>query len=194
MNHHLTGGVLTTAAAWGTLDYTESAADPMQNMTITYDKPVTFKSLVLRNNTGVATPTVVVTRGTSNVGLTATTEGSGLDALIRVTFASDCAIDNAGINVKVYKNPVQVGTRALAPRIPTSIGLMGTSAGFSLTKSDIVRFDLFDVKGRHVATLASGYMNAGRYAARIPMGWSGAGILRLSTSDNTLVQRVIVSR
>jgi hypothetical protein len=198
VNKHLTGGVITTADAWGTLDYAESATDPMQNITITYDKPVTFKTVVLRNNTGIATPTVVATKGAAAtpVALTAVTEGSGLDANIRVTFTSDLAIDNTGVNIKVYKNPVKAGTRAMETNIITGIGRLvnGSSVVFSLANSSSVRLELFDLTGRQVKTLASGNMPAGRHTAFMPAEWTGAGVLRLITNDKSIVRCVIVPR
>jgi len=193
MNKHLTGGVLTTANAWGTLDYAESAADPIQNITITYDKPVTFKTLILRNNTGIATPSVVVTKGGANVALTAATEGTGIDAIIRVTFATDCAIDNTGITVKVSKNPIKAVVPARAPAIISGIGqVKGSAIAYSVATSGLVRLDLFDMKGRHVATLRCGSMPAGRYTADLPLNWNGSGVLRLITDDRSIVQRVIM--
>jgi hypothetical protein len=192
LNKHLTGGVITTADAWGTLDYAESAADPIQNITVTYDKPVSFKTLILRNNTGIATPSVLVTKGGSNVALTAATEGTGLDAIIRVTFASDCAIDNTGINVKVSKNPIKAVAPARAPGITCGIGLRnGSVVAYSVAKSGKVSLELLDLKGRHVATLASGLMTAGHYRASMPTRWTGAGVLRLVTDGQSVVRRVI---
>jgi hypothetical protein len=184
--------VITTAAAWGTLDYAESAADPIQNITVTYDQPVSFKTLILRNNTGIATPTVVVTKGGANVALTAATEGTGLDAIIRVTFANDCAIDNAGINVKVYKNPIKAVVPARAPGIISGIGqVKGSAVSFSVAQSGLVRLDLFDINGRHISTLHDGSMSAGRYKADLPRKWTGTGVLRLVTNNQSIVRRVI---
>jgi hypothetical protein len=192
LNKHLTGGVTVTPDAWGTLDYAESATDPVQNITITYDKPVSFKTLVLRNNSGVASPSVAVTKGTTPVTLTATTEGTGLDAIIRVTFASDCAIDNAGINVKVYKVTSVANSQANIPGIMTTMDLSGGSGiVYSIAKSGLVHLDLFDMKGRHVAVIANGRIQAGQYRAALPLEWTGAGILRLTTDDQSVARRVI---
>jgi hypothetical protein len=124
--------------------------------------------------------------------LTAATEGTGLDAIIRVTFASDCAIDNTGINVKVSKNPIKAGIRARAPVIISRIGqVKGSAVSYSVAKSGFVHLDLFDMKGRHVATISSGWISAGSYTTAMPRDWTGSGVLRLITDNQSIVQRVI---
>jgi hypothetical protein len=194
MNKHLTGGVLPTADSWGTLDYLESSADPTQTITITYDKPVSFKTLILRNNTGSATPSVVVTKGATPVALTATTEGTGSDAIIRVTFASDLAIDNGGIVVKVRK-VVKANPWVQFAGGVTGIGRCSKSAvDFYLATSGAVRMELLDLQGRHVVTLLSGSLTAGKHSVALPAGWTGTGVVRLIASEQSVARRVLVSK
>ena len=127
------------------------------------------------------------------MALTAATEGAGLDAIIRVTFTNNLAMDNAGINVKVFKNPIATVVPARAPGIAGGIARIdGSAVVYSVAKSGFVRLDLFDLQGRNVATMAAGSMTAGSHRAAMPLNWKGAGVLRLITDDESIVQRVIV--
>jgi len=198
VNKHLTGGVITTADAWGTLDYLENAGsqDLTQDITITYDKPVSFKTLILKNNTGVAAPSVVVKQNNATVAQTAVAEGTGLDANIRVTFASDVAIGASGINVKVYKIPVSAAMDRQARvrgMIIDASNMQRGSIDFTIARPGPVRVELVDAAGR-CAPLAGGFFAAGVHTAIVPAGWAGAGVVRMRAQGGTITRRIIVTR
>ena len=84
---------------------------------------------------------------------------------------------------------------ALAPPAPNP--LRGTAAlRFSLPSSSNVQLDVYDIAGRHVATVASGRRGAGEHVARLDAGALSAGtyVLHLVTDVGSVTQTATVVR
>lgn len=96
-------------------------------------------------------------------------------------------------------------TSAEAPDLPLTLALHpaypNPTTGramldFALPRSERVRLQVFDVLGRHVATLADGVMEAGRHSATLNANLLPPGlyVYRLEAGERTLTQRVTVVR
>jgi hypothetical protein len=105
MGKMITNAPLVNPRGWGTLNYDENpvaSTGRFQNITVAFDSLVAVKQIVLKNNTGSATPGVSVTiSGTRVTGAVVAAEGSGYEKNIRVTFASPIQIGPQGVAIQV---------------------------------------------------------------------------------------------
>ena len=87
--------------------------------------------------------------------------------------------------------PTEVGLEAPVPN--PSAG--GARVAFAVPEAGPVRLAVFDVRGREVAVLREGRVEAGRYEARLPGSLAaGVYVVRLEAGAALLTERAVVAR
>ena len=126
MKGKITKALLLNPKALGTLDYDENedeATGVTQDITVKFDKPVTIKELILKNNTGIDAPYVGIKGAASP---TIKVEGSDPEKNIRVTLATPIEIGPSGIKIQVSKKPVSVANaKELNAVVPFHLSVHG---------------------------------------------------------------------
>lgn len=201
MDKKITNAPIINPNGWGTLNYNEnvvttSTAPRLQNMTIQFDSLVTVKEIVLKNNTTVATPGVLVKNSDgSMINSTSVPEGSGFDKNIRVTLASPIQVGPSGITVHVYDGeipPEEISVHYNFKKSAHSFSLAngqlvkGRNISFSVPVSGNVKIDLFQLNGAKIATLADISVSAG--AHNIP--WTGTNNQGAMMSSNMAIMKL----
>jgi len=202
MNGKITKALLLNPKALGTLNYEESpsAADITQKISVSFDAPVTIKEFVLKNNTGVAAPFVLV-NGVPQTGVKV--EESGIEKNIRVTLAAPVQIGPDGVSIQVSKVAVGIAAGNVSDvRIKNVIQTTSLTKGkpftFSVSTQGFVSIDVVSLNGKKVGTIFSRTVAAGNHS----FTWTGTTldgyavgnqsvILRLNTPAGTTSQRVI---
>jgi hypothetical protein len=204
MNGKITSALLLNPKALGTLDYDETPdGDRTQTITIKYDKPVTIKEIMLKNNTGSETPFVLVS-GSDNPTVKA--EGSGLEKNIRVTLAAPIQIGPEGVTINVYSKPVAIAAAGFPTRLqPIALKTFRISAGapihYSVSAAGKVTMELLTVNGARIGTImqeevGSGsqtFMWNGKTVDGKPVG-SMFALLRLTSPKGSLTKTVVTGR
>ncbi|MEI8133637.1 MAG: T9SS type A sorting domain-containing protein [bacterium] len=89
---------------------------------------------------------------------------------------------------------VHSSTLWLSPVYPNPTSNHSTSIRYYLPEATDVSFDLFDISGSNLSHLADSHHDEGSYSQQLQLGGIAPGtyIIRLSTSDGQLSQKVIV--
>jgi len=209
MGKVITNAALVNARTWGTLNYDErgdASKKQTQAITLTFDSPVQLNELVLKNNTGSATPFVVVYNGTDPVAVTTTPEVRGNESNLRVTFAAPVTAGPSPLSIGVYSE--QVGTVSSRPSTAVpKLSIVSSDIGahrairYSLGHGGNVSMELLSLNGARIGTIM-------RQQA-VPAGshsfvWNGrtvdgrtiapaVAVLRLTTPTGA-VSRVVVAK
>lgn len=190
---------------WGTLNYTEekvatSAGDRVQSINLTFDSVVTVKEIVLKNNTTVQDPGILI-RDNSNAiveGATKTLEGSGFEKNIRIKLASPLQISTGGLRIKVYNGavpaedlPVHYKIRRSSFPLSLTSGQIerGSKISFSVPVAGDVKLDLFQANGVQIGTIA----NTSVFAGVNNILWNGTTINGTKVSTNFAILRLTCS-
>lgn len=168
MNGKITNALLLNPKALGTLNYDETADEATgrtQTISIKYDKPVTIREIVLKNNTGVEEPYVVVSGAPAPV---ISVEGSGHEKNIRVALAAPIQIGPEGVGIEVYDRPVSVENRLrLSSLKPLALNTFRLTAGapvrFSVDAAGEVTMDLMTINGAKIGTIMKKSVSAGSH-------------------------------
>ncbi len=206
MNKKIQNAILLNPKALGTLNYDETVSDQRtQSMTVAFDSPVTIKEFMLKNNTGINNPGVlVVNNGTRISALTVKAEGSGFERNIRVTLSSPLEIGPEGVKIEVFAG--EVGTQDLKPIFPEyqlAIGTQqlrtGSSIRFSIDKNGPVVIELLNLNGSKITTLLNQDLQAGDHsiiwngnATTMNVVGSMTCILRLKSQRGSVAKAVTV--
>jgi hypothetical protein len=203
MKGEIKNALLLNPKALGTLNYKENGSgDPTQTITVSYDAPVSIKELMLKNNTGSETPSVVVNGAlASNVKA----EGSGLEKNIRVTFDAPVEIGPTGMTITVYKLPVgnrsvYVRANQLSNALLTTALVRGKPVFFSVASQGPVAIEALTLNGAKIGIVYRNDLGAGKHS----FTWNGATrdgntlgnktiLLRLVTPSGSQTQRAVVS-
>lgn len=211
LNKKIVNAPLPNPTGWGTLYYDETgnvAEKLTQKISVYYDVPVTVKELVLKNNTGSATPFVLIDNTTQrfavNEGFTSAVEDWGIEKNIRITFTEPVTVGTAGLHVVVYSEPVgTIAPRRQSARPSLSIASTTIAAGkpivCSIDQPGKVTIELLGLNGAKIGTLIErNVTNAGTHT----FTWNGTsvngkqigsvvGILRLSSEGTSVSRRVV---
>lgn len=212
MNKIITDAPLINPQGWGTLNYNEntvaigSDAKKTQTINVTYDSAVTINELILNNNTGSESPSVVLRNGSTNVSdFTLTTEvRGGLEKNIHITFTTPLHIDPSGLNIEVYNAPVGTLT-GKEPTIKQTLSILSTaihansSIAYSIDKAGEVSIELLQLNGAKIGTIMKkDNHSAGKYSfvwngkslEGIPINATNVYILRLK-SPSGMISRLV---
>ncbi len=206
MKGKITNAILLNPKGHGTLDYDENEDDATgvtQTITVKYDKPVTIKEFVLKNNTGIDEPYVSIS-GAANPIIKA--EGADPEKNIRVTLATPIEIGPSGVIIQVSQKPVSVagakGFNTVSPLAFSSSRLSaGTPMYYSVDITGLVKIELFSINGAKIGTIMNQEVSAGSHAFR----WNGStiegkkvgsmfAVLRLSSANGAVTRMVSVMR
>jgi len=166
-----------------------AAADITQVIKVSYDKPVKFKELVFKNNTGVDIPAVYV-NGTLESGVKA--EGSAYEKNIRVTLANELSIGPDGVEVKVSKVPIKaIASRQNASRTSTaflsSVLAKGRLFNFSVAFEGTATIEILSLNGVKLGTILNGTVTAGRHS----VAWNGTTLEGFSLGNQTVLVKLV---
>jgi hypothetical protein len=208
MAKKITDALLISPKSLGTLNYDENmVGDRVQTMHISFDSPITIKEFVLKNNTTVAQPGVLIKQNNGSVAATAQPEGSGYEKNIRIKLTAPIQLGPEGIDISVYNGivPVGKGIACSSPRYFLALGNSNLSAGFplrySIDISGYATIDLIAVNGAKIGTLMNGVVSAGNHLfvwnGKYTDGkktFSGRAILRLRSSTGAVSKMVFVTK
>jgi len=201
---------------WGTLNYDENplattAGTRVQSFMVQFDSSVTVKELVLKNNTTVAEPGIIVwTKGAILEGATAVLEGSGFEKNIRVTLAAPIQVGPGGMAVKVYDGAVpaedlSVHYETQKARHSLSLAdgnlVSGRNISFSVPVTGSVKLELFQLNGAKIGTVANVSLPAGSHKIlwngtnnHGAMVTSNMAILKLTCSSGSISKKVYIKK
>lgn len=203
MKGKITSALLLNPKSLGTLDYDENideASGRTQTITVKYDKAVTIKELILKNNTGIDQPFVAVA-GASNPTVKA--EGSDPEKNIRVTFAEPIEIGPEGVKIEVYNKPVSLKGARGQSLLPTlAMNTLHLRAGapvqYSVDVAGKVTMELIAINGARIGTIMQENVTSGVHS----FNWNGKtvdgkhvsstfAVLRLSSPNGTVSKTVM---
>ncbi len=180
---------LIGSLCWGDLSFTEKQTAYDQYMKISFDRPLTFDKLFVKN-TGVAT--VYAQKGGS--AIPATIAASGTDYLI--TFSPAVTIDSNGIEVWVNR---KVSTLPLSPGCALKRTLKFVCRGVSMSvdlpsnvSADNLTVKVLDLKGRTVADL-TGKLHAGTIRWEPGERSAGVYLFTVKTAEATVCRPFLVN-
>jgi hypothetical protein len=212
----ITNAPIVNPRGWGTLNYytdstvTVSTGTRTQFIKISFDSLTTVKEIVLKNNTTVPSPGILIRNdGAAVSGATSVLEGSGFEKNIRITLASPIQVGPLGLYIKVYNGavpaedlPVLGGglTSRKSPFVLNNdqIG-RGKRIGYSVPVSGIATLDLLMLNGAKIGTLSKSQVTAGSHS----FVWNGAtlhgakvnagvAILRLTCGGGSISRTVYI--
>jgi hypothetical protein len=188
------------------LDYDENgdeASGVTQTITVKYDKPVTIKEIILKNNTGIDAPYVAIS-GVTNPTIKA--EGADPEKNIRVTLTSPIQIGPSGVKIQVSKKPVSVADiKGFSTVVPLTLSSSHLRAGspilYSADVAGNVKMELLSINGAKIGTLMKQQVSAGYHA----FNWNGKtiegkkvgsvfAVLRLTSQNKTMTKLVSIGR
>jgi hypothetical protein len=206
MGGKITSALLLNPKSLGTLDYDENAnaeTGVTQTITVKYDKPVTIKEFILKNNTGGETPYVAVSGA---VNPTIKVEGVDPEKNIRVTLATPIQIGPSGVKIQVSKKPVAIADlKGFYTIVPLTLNSSHLSAGapvyYSVDVSGTVKMELLGINGAKIGTIMNQQVGTGCHA----FNWNGKtiegknvastfAVLRLTSSNGTVAKMVSIGR
>ena len=212
MAHVLTNCPLINPNGWGTLNYTDKIStvdNCYQNMTVSFDSALTFNQIILKNNTTVDTPGVLVRiNGSTVTGVTVTTDtlASPLEKVIKLTFNPAITIQQ-GVQIKVFNGAVGVRGVVKAAMHQNVLALVSGIIGanspirFAVASSGAVKMELFAVNGARIGTIMNEYASAGSHNyvwnGRTSQGsWVGSGVavLRLTSAGKSVSRTVSINK
>jgi hypothetical protein len=206
MGGKITSALLLNPKSLGTLDYDENAnaeTGVTQTITVKYDKPVTVKEFVLKNNTGIETPYVAISGA---VNPTIKAEGVDPEKNIRVTLATPIQIGPSGVKIQVSKKPVSVADlKGFYTMVPLKLNSSHLSAGtpvyYSVDVAGTVKLELLSINGAKIGTIMNQQVSTGCQA----FNWNGKtiegknvastfAVLRLTSPNGTVAKMVSIGR
>jgi hypothetical protein len=206
MKGKITNALLLNPKALGTLNYDENGnaeTGVTQVITIKYDKPVTIKEFMLKNNTDVEVPFVAIS-GATNPTIKA--EGADPEKNIRVTLATPIQIGPSGVQIQVSKKPVSVkDMKGFSLKVPLAFNSTRLSSGvpvyYSVDVTGPVEMELLGINGAKIGTIMNQQVSVGSNA----FNWNGKtidgrsigskfAILRLTSKNGTVTKVVSVGR
>jgi hypothetical protein len=206
MGGKITSALLLNPKSLGTLDYDENGnaeSGVTQTITVKYDKPVTVKEFVLKNNTGIEAPYVAISGA---VNPTIKVEGADPEKNIRVTLATPIQIGPSGVQIQVSKKPVSVadmkGFYTMAPLTFSSSRLSaGAPVYYSVDIAGTIKMELLSINGAKIGTIMNQNVSVGSHA----FNWNGKtlegrnvgsvfAVLRLTSQNGTVTKMVSIGR
>jgi hypothetical protein len=208
---------LINPRGWGTLNYTDSVVTVStgtraQFMTVTFDSLISIKEIVLKNNTTVANPGIIIKNNGSIVSdATYALEGSGFEKNIRITLADAIQVGPAELYIKVFNGAVPpeeapvISCKLNKPINPLALtnGQIGRgrSINYSVSVSGIATLDLFLANGAKIGTIAKNPVMAGSHS----FIWNGTtlqgakvnadvAILRLTSAGGSISRMVFIKQ
>lgn len=206
MDNKITNAVLLNPKCLGTLNYDENKSDKRtQLITVSYDKDVSIKEFILKNNTGISDPGVAIRIGGQAVsGITVKADGSAYEKNIIVTLKEAINIGPSGVQIEVFAGPVgSKDIKATFPSYPLAVKSGQIRAGsnilFSIDQSGPVTMELLSLNGAKIGTIMNNQLSAGEHSFR----WNGKtvegkgiasvmAIIRLSTPGKTISKAVFM--
>jgi hypothetical protein len=206
MKGKITNALLLNPKALGTLNYDEtgnSETGVTQVITIKYDKPVTIKEFMLKNNTGVDAPFVSIS-GATNPTIKA--EGADPEKNIRVTLAAPIQIGPSGVMIQVSKKPVSIAdVKGFCLQVPLKFNSTRLSARvtvyYSVDVAGTVKMELLSINGAKIGTIMNQQASVGSHV----FNWNGKtvdgrsigsmfAVLKLTSSNGTVTKMVSIER
>ncbi len=206
MNKKITNALLLNPKALGTLNYDETGnteTGVTQTITVKYDKPVTIKEIILKNNTGIDAPYVSIS-GAANPTIKA--EGTDPEKNIRVTLATPIQIGRSGILIQVSKKPVSVeNIQGNYLKVPLAFNNTHLSTRvpvcYSVDVAGPVKMELLSINGAKIGTIMNQHISVGNHV----FNWNGKtvdgrsigsmfAVLRLTSSNGTVTKMVSIGR
>ena len=173
MGQQITNAPLLNIKCWGNLNFDGRITDVAgqipkrtQRLSVTFDSLITVKQLVLNNNTDLDKPFVRVTSGNTGINdFTCSTEVSGLEKNIRITFKEPLQIGPSGLLVEVYTGEVSVGVpgdnrslRESVLSINTTVIAKGRPIQYTVNEAGPVTIDLLALNGAKICTMLHQYI------------------------------------
>jgi uncharacterized protein (DUF608 family) len=193
MNKEIKDAILLNPKSLGTLNYNEkSEGTRTQTMTISFDSPVSIKEFVLKNNTGMTDPGVlIVNNGAVLTDLTVKTEGSGFEKNIRITLATPTQIGPDGITIEVFAGAVgNKGIQPIRPIYPLSLATgylgAGTILRYSVNRTGPVTMELLSLNGAKIGTIMQENTSQGEHT----LLWKGKTLEGKSVGSVTALIRL----
>lgn len=192
MKGEIKNALLLNPKAMGTLNYKEDeSVDATQTIKVAFDTPVSINELMLKNNTGVAAPFIMV-NGAAVANVKA--EGVAPEKNIRVTFAAPIQIGPDGITIEVHKAPVKnvvsfEQARYFVNDLQSAPIVRGKPVIFSVASAGAVTIEALALNGAKIGTLYSGSLSAGRHN----FSWSGRTLNGKQISNSTIVLRLVTA-
>jgi hypothetical protein len=190
---------------WGTLNYTDSTVTVStgtraQYMTVTFDSLTTIKEVVLKNNTTVTNPGIIIKNdGAIISGATSALEGSSLEKNIRITLASPIQVGIGGLYIKVFNGTVpseesgvinyRSNSKSSSMAITSSQIAKNRIITYSVPVSGMATLELFQVNGAKIGTIAKKMVNAGVNF----FVWNGNTVNGNMVNSNVVVLRLTCS-
>lgn len=192
MKGEIKDALLLNPKALGTLNYKESeSGDETQTIKVSYDAPVPIKEIILKDNTGVEAPAVVVNGAVAG---NVKTEGSGLEKNIRVTFDSPVQIGPEGMTISVHKSPVSnkllfARANLISNSLQSSSLVHGKPVFFSVKSNGRVTIEAISLNGAKIGTVYRNNIGAGKHS----FSWSGKTLDGRNIGNKTIVLRLVTS-
>jgi hypothetical protein len=191
-NGVLTNAPLINPGNWGTMNYTETEKGKTQSITVKFDTTVTVKEIRLKNPDGLD-HTVKVANASGEIAQTTTKSGTGLDAVLIITFASPLAIDKYGIGIGVDVNPPTISVRhSMRQEVDISEFKSYTERNkqmftFNVIKPGNISLDVFSVNGKRISSVKLGNKAAGTYTVTSNLLAKGFYFIRLKNNASYVV-------
>ncbi len=206
MNGKIENALLLNPKCFGTLNYDENKVETRtQSMSISFDKPVSIKEFVLKNNTGIDEPGVAILNSGSKVTIQKVkAEGSGYEKNIRVTLADQIEIGPEGVKIEVFAG--SVGAKNIHAVYPVySLGLQtaylraGNNVRFTVNHPGSVAMELLSLNGAKIGTIMQKNLSTGNHS----FVWNGKtlegkgvastmALLRLSNDGKSVTRAVMI--
>jgi len=196
MENKIINAALPNPYGWGTLSYdgnSNAESKRTQSISISYDKPVTIKEVILKNNTNGTTPFVFISDNTKKLeNFTVKTEELDADKNIRITFNDAISVGPEGLEIQVYSENVGIrgGRSTLAKEalaINSSILSIGKAVHLHVAQPGLVTVDLLALNGSKIGTLMSKYVDK---AGACSFNWNGKTVNGTAISSLTGILRV----
>jgi len=202
MQNRLTNAPLLLPGNWGTFNYNgNDSAGRTQDLIVAYDKSLTMREIVLRNNTGGTSAASLVIKNGVAIAHTDSCEGTGLDAIVRIKLSQPVDLGAGGVRVLLYKNKSQLPTVGAiadnrdAPMPRPQLQVLSTDR-ITVTCSSPATLvvDLFSMDGRLVQSITKGLLGSGTHAFPINSRLlsDGAYVIRLTGSGIDRTVRMLV--
>ncbi len=205
MKGKITNALLLNPKCLGTLNYEESATG--QCIRVSYDAPgVSVSEIVLKNNTGTATPPVKIN---GEAVATVTAEEKGIEKNLRIKLPAPITIGPSGISISV--NGMQCGSSgcfgesgasSLSPLSISNFRIAaGTTIQYSVNNAGTVSMELVSVNGARIGRIMQQNVAAGPHWFQWngktlegkPVG-STVAVLRLLSSNGSATKAVFTGR
>jgi len=138
---------LLGSICWGDLDYSEIETGFDQHLTVTYDMPMQFDTIYLKNT---GTKKAVVKKGTTFIPVTINETVSEYE----LSFNPTLVIDSNGIDIYIGNDAVESNPEfAKTGKLFTNATLRNNTLVFTLLKPSTVSVSLYTASGKKAADL-----------------------------------------